>query len=378
MTARRDKGSGSVDLKRPGVYRLRVYVGKDPLTGKARYASKTVNAKTITEARRQLREFITEQQGQVVGTDATVRTLMAEWVRHLESMNRAARTVTEARLTVDRVILPAIGDVPIRDLTARHIDQMYQAHAHLKPSSRRRYHAVLSAALEQAVTWDWIERNPAKRASIPPHEESVVRLPTRAEVSALIDAMPTEIWKMALRLAVLTGARRGELCGLRWSDIDGEGIHIRRSVYRLKGETHEKRTKGGRERLVALDPAVENIVALWAIECDVRATDAGLGMPDRDSFVLSAWPDCSRPLNPDTLSAHVRRAAVELGMGHVHLHSIRHFAATEMLSAGIDVRQVADTLGHADGGKLALRTYGHPTDDRQRAAAAAMARGLTP
>jgi site-specific recombinase XerD len=60
------------------------------------------------------------------------------------------------------------------------------------------------------------------------------------------------------------------------------------------------------------------------------------------------------------------------------MHSLRHFAATEMLAAGVDIRQVADTLGHADGGTLALQVYTHPTSDRQRAAAAAMAAALMP
>jgi integrase len=59
----------------------------------------------------------------------------------------------------------------------------------------------------------------------------------------IIDAMPGEEWKMALRLAVVTGMRRGELCALRWNDIDPDAIHVRRSFYRHAGETVEKSTK---------------------------------------------------------------------------------------------------------------------------------------
>jgi integrase len=74
-----------------------------------------------------------------------------------------------------------------------------------------------------------------------------------------------------------------------------------------------------------------------------------------DGFVLSAWPDCSRPDDPDTISAHVVRAARVLEMGQADPHGIRHLTATEMLSAGVGVPDMAEALAHADGGRLARK-----------------------
>ncbi len=124
-----------------------------------------------------------------------------------------------------------------------------------------------------------------------------------------------------------------------------------------------------------LDPRVSELMAAWKLACQDRATEAGSVLAD-DAFILSQWPDSPRPVNPDTFSAHVRRATKELGMDHLHFHSLRHYAATEMLAQGIGVRDVAEALGHADGGRLALQVCSHPTSERQKAAAAAMARAL--
>ena len=373
---RRDKGSGSVTQTGKDTYRLRVYAGRDPVTHRPRYASKTIRARNITGARSELATFVTEQQGQAVGTNATVRTLMAEWLAQIESDGKAPRTIAEARRTTDQLINPTLGDVILSNLTGRHVDEMNRRTTHLKPSTRRRYHAVLAAALNQAVKWGWLDVNPVIRSNTPKVGNASPVFPTEDEVLSLIGAMPTEVWKMAVRLAVVTGARRGELCGLRWTDVTDEWLFIRRSVYRHAGENHEKVTKSGRERRIPMEPTVAQLFAAWAAWCEHRAASVEMTV-DPDAYVLSTWPDSSRPLNPDTLSAHVRRATKDLSMDHVHFHSVRHLAATNMLARGVPVRDVAEALGHSDGGRLVLRVYGHPTSDQQRAAAAAMATAIT-
>jgi integrase len=97
------------------------------------------------------------------------------------------------------------------------------------------------------VRWGWIDRNPAERAQPPPLGHVELQVPTVEEVQALLSAgaKRNERWGMLLSLAVLTGARRGELCALRWTDIEGERIRIRRSPYRAGTDRGEKSTKGG-------------------------------------------------------------------------------------------------------------------------------------
>ena len=91
-----------------------------------------------------------------------------------------------------------------------------------------------------------------------------------------------------------------------------------------------------------------------------------------DAFVVSPLPDGSRPVSPETFSSVVHKLCAELDMPHVHLHSLRHFAATEMLSPGIDPRNAAEILGHANP-TLTLSLFSHATLDRQRTAAEVLA-----
>ena len=196
---------------------------------------------------------------------------------------------------------------------------------------------MLSASLSQAVRWGWLDRNPAERAQPPPLGQAELQVPTLEEVHALLSrgAERNERWGMLLSLAVLTGARRGELCALRWTDVEGERIRIRRSLYRAGTDRGEKSTKGGRERWVVVAPTGRALLEAWHARCSEVGTAAEVTLVP-DAFVVSPLPDGSRPVNPETFSSVVHKLCAELDMPHVHLHSLRHFAATEMLAAGID------------------------------------------
>jgi integrase len=385
--ARRPKGTGSVQQRGPRTWRLRVFVGTDPVTGHPRQLTKTVEAKNQTEAQAALwawQKELDDTRGAADST-ATVRSLVEEWLRHSEARGRAPRTLHDARRSAETVIYPEFGDVPIADLTPRHLDEWYRKLATgegrdrpLKAASIRRHHAVLSSALSQAVRWGWIDRNPAERAQPPPLGHVELQVPTVEEVQALLSAgaRRNERWGMLLSLAVLTGARRGELCALRWTDIEGERIGIRRSLYRAGTDRGEKNTEGGRERWVVVAPAGRALLEAWRARCaDAAAAIEVTLVPD--AFVVSPLPDGSRPVNPETFSSVVHKLCTELDMPHVHLHSLRHFAATEMLAAGIDPRNAAEILGHANP-TLTLSLYGHATLGRQRSAAVVLARTLLP
>ena len=381
---RRPKGTGSVQQLGPGRYRLRVFVGTDPITGSPRQITRVVHAKTQREAQQML-DALRDDVATVepTGSTATVRTVVTEWLSHSEARGRAPKTLHEARRSAETVIFPALGDVPLRELTARHLDELYRKLATgegraraLKPTSIRRHHAVLSAALGQAVRWGWLEQNPAVRAQPPELGQASLQVPTPDEVRTLLAAAQkdNDRWGMLVTLAILTGARRGELCALRWSDIEGSTIHFRRSVYRAGSERGEKGTKGGRERQVTLGAVGGELLDQWCTDCEERAAELGVRLA-ADGFVVSPFPDGSRPVNPDSFSAAVHRLCKELKMPHVHLHSLRHFAATEMLAAGIDARNAADVLGHANP-SLTLQVYAHATADRQRQAAEVLGRVL--
>jgi integrase len=367
------------DLGR-GRWRVRVFVGTDPVTGRPRQVERTVTAKTKAEATRQLDDLRAEvRQAPQAGSNATVRHVVEEFIRHSGARGRAPRTIHSAERSLDLVIGPAIGDIPVGDLTPFHIDGLYrgQIDAGRSPATVRRHHAVLSAALSQAVRWRWIDENPAALATLPAPAHEPVTVPTPHEVAALLRSADgtSDVWGLLIRLAILTGARRGELAGLQWRDIDGADLRIRRSVYRLDHESFVKGPKGGRERSIPIEPGLALVLDSWRKRCDKVAAGAGVEIP-ADGYIASSMADCSQPVNIDSLTPAVRRASAAAGVPHIHLHSLRHLAATEMLAAGVSPSDAAALLGHADGGRLALQVYSHATDDRQRAAAAVLGKSL--
>jgi integrase len=142
-----------------------------------------------------------------------------------------------------------------------------------------------------------------------------------------------------IALAADTGACRGELCGLRWGDVDFDRatLTIERSVAVVSGRWVTKGTKTHAGRVLALDPFGEEVLRRQRARHEDRAVDLGVELTD-DTPVLSY--NLERPISPDTVTHYVRRIATKAGVD-THLHGLRYFAATQMIGGVHDVRTVA-------------------------------------
>jgi integrase len=161
----------------------------------------------------------------------TMAELLERWLEWRPTVRPIApTTVSSYRAAMARYILPALGKLPVRQIDAATLDAFY-AHQRtrggkdgrpLKASTVHEVHAVLSGALKQAVAWGWIGHNPAKQATAPSVQKADVQPPQAEDAARLLSAAMAEDPELGLflRLAVVLGARRGELCALRWSDID--------------------------------------------------------------------------------------------------------------------------------------------------------------
>jgi integrase len=223
----------------------------------------------------------------------------------------------------------------------------------------RHVHAVIRSMLEQGMKWGWLTTNPATRATPPKLRRKPIRPPVPDDVLALIAAADPDL-ACYLRLAAVTGARRGEMCALRWSDLDAFAgtLSITRAVVgRRNDEVAEKSTKTAVGRTIALDKGT--IMALLdhrqrcidrALECDADVAD--------DAFMFSPEPDGSRPWRPDGITLAFGRLRGRLPLKTVRLHDLRHAAATQMLAAGVPVPIVSGRLGHASAATT-MSTYAH-------------------
>ncbi len=238
-------------------------------------------------------------------------------------------------------------------------------------------HAILSGALDHAVRWGWIAVNPAQLARRPAAPTPNPRPPAAAEAAAMLTATWEDPdWGMLVWLAMVTGARRGELCAvrLRHVDLDAAVLVVEKSQGQIGGAQWEKDTKTHQGRRIALDPDTVLLLAAHIERCRARCRALGVDLTP-DSFVFSTAPDSSTPLRPDSVTQRYGRLAKRLGI-RTHLHALRHYSATELLTAGVDARTIAGRLGHSGGGSTTLRVYSAWVSEADQRAAVSLARRL--
>jgi len=313
-------------------------VGDDPLTGNPRQVHRTFKG-TEREAARALAALVTESEGDKVDRSAaTVGQLLDLWLEHLERNGRRPTTIRVARYKIERRIRPALGNVALSKLTADTLDRCYDAWERegLAPATVRSYHAVLSSALHQGVRWHWISSNPAENATASSANGSPASVPTPEEVSKLVSAAEGEdpVLATAIALAALTGARRGELVALRWSDIAPDLTHltISRSISVVDGVTYEGPTKSHQVRHLALDDLCAGVLAQRRGFQESLCADADSPLVE-DPFVLSYKAHAGTPVSGDTISHRFQALASRLNV-NCRFHDLRHFSVTTLLRQG--------------------------------------------
>jgi integrase len=344
--------------RRGDAWQVIVYAGRDPVTGRKRQVSRNVRG-TKRDAQAVRAQLLVEVgKGQHEGSDVTFGELVERWYE-MAAPDWSPSTATERRRLLDRVILPRMGRVRLQKLRTADLDRLYRelraSGGHqgrpLAPATVRKVHVVVRRALQQAVRWGWLSTNPAVHASPPRVPRHEITPPSPEAIERLLELAEDEDPYLAVlvRLAAATGARRGELCALRWSDLDldtGTLLIARAMVHGPDGVV-ERGTKTHAARRIALDRATTGVLAEHRRRCTERALACGVGFGD-DARLFSFEPDGSRPWRPDVVTKRFDKLRRKAGIGSVRLHDLRHFVATRLIAAGVPVRTVSGRLGHAN------------------------------
>ena len=167
----------------------------------------------------------------------------------------------------------------------------------------------------------------------------------------------------------MTGLRRAELLALKWTDVDFESatLHVRRNHVRVAGRNVEKDTKTHRARRLAIDETTVRVLREHRQRYEERCRDFGV-KPSSSAYLFSYSPTNDRPCDPSGVTHRYGRMCARLEIDS-HLHALRHYTATELLSAGVDLRTVAGRLGHGGGGATTLRVYTAWVENSDRRAA---------
>jgi integrase len=225
------------------------------------------------------------------------------------------------RNAIDRVLRPRFGDVPVLKLRAADLDQWYASlRRTLNPSTIRKYHNIIQAAYKMAERYDWVNQNPAAKAQPPKIVRTPISVPTLEELLLLTDACEAHDARLgfAVHLAAVTGARRGEVLALRWSDFDEARrvVRIWNAVILGEGDkpTLKYGTKTGKERTVSLDEWTFEKLAEYRTKCEETARAAKVRLRDT-AFLFSNEIDGATPMSPDYLSSMYEKARKRSGWG---------------------------------------------------------------
>ena len=287
--------------------------------------------------------------------------------------------------TSARTLKPALGDLPLREIRGPVLDTFYSrlrtcgalcdgrplvehrytqrgqdargahdcARAGCRPHACRPMAAgtvrqiagILSGAFAAAQRWEWTGHNPAGSAKLPKVARTRPQVPSPADVAKLIAAAARDDRPLAvfLWLAAITGARRAELCGLRWHRIDPAAgtVHVARTYVVSGGQRIEKDTKTHQDRRLAIDPATRDMLRGFKEQTAAALAAAGVALAG-DAFVFSN-DGGTTPWNPDWVTHQVARAAEAAGVA-VNIKSLRHYTATHLLAAGVDITNTAALL----------------------------------
>jgi integrase len=228
---------------------------------------------------------------------------------------------------------------------------------------------MLHRALVDAVAWKYVAHNPASDIRPPklPRRRRTVWSPQ--EIQAFLMSMQQDRFAALFMLELTTGIRRGQICGLKWSDVNldvGEiVVHDNRVV--VGGQARDK--AGGKthnaDKTISIDRTTLAALRRWRLEQDREREFFGTDYHPGD-YVFTF--EDGRPPHPDSIRQRFDRLAAAAGLARIAFHDLRHSYATGALKAGVSPKVVSERIGHADVGFF-LQTYAHVLKNDDRAAA---------
>jgi integrase len=369
---------GHLRERSPGHWAIVIDV-RDPEAGKRKqrwYSFRGTKRQAQVECARLISEI---QNGTAVEPSRmTVAAFLERWIEHMQGQVSPRSHERYAEIA-RKNLAPLIGGLTLTKLQPTHISRAYakslaggrrDGKGGLSARTVTHMHRVLREALQQAVRWQLLARNPADAVKPPKVERKQMNVLDTDATAALIEAArPYRIF-IPILLGVLCGLRRGEIAALRWKSVDLEAGQLRviASIEQTKAGCREKETKSGRDRVVALPAMLIAELRRHRAEQAQELLQLGVRLADDSRVVAQA--DGS-PLQPNSLTHAFADFLEAHGLQRVRLHDLRHSHATHLLAAGIHPKVASERLGHSKVG-ITLDLYSHVLPGMQAEAAAAV------
>jgi integrase len=336
-----------------------VDIGTDPATGKRR--QKWVSGfERERDAAKAMRDYIARiERGEAVAesSDTVASDLRDQWLPLRRSKVKES-TWAGYKDAVEGRIIPAIGALPLRKVTPKHIAKLYddllasgsrdpRRGPGLAPKTVRNTGLVIKKAFGDAVRLGLLARNPAQHVEMPRVEQKEMKTWSTEQAREFIGFIRGDRLEALWILMLTSGMRRGELIGLKWADVDLDAgrLAVRRARVAVGYQVVWSSPKTMKSaRVIALDPATCEVLQAHQSRQDEEKALVGDDYHDED--IIFAKPDGS-PVHPDYVSQRFGRLVKKAGLLMIRPHDTRHTAATLLLEAGIPVKVVSERLGHS-------------------------------
>lgn len=364
-------GAGTVYPRRNKEGKITGYLGSYfDQTGKRRY----VSAKHKNDCRAKLRKVMSDADQGIVfdAKNETVGAFLERWLRDVVEPNKAHRTYAAHRQQVRSHIIPSLGRVKLEALRKHHVDRLYAdllrpksaGGAGLAPSSARRVHAVLHAAMEEAVRGDLIPRNPARHANKPKVRQEE-REPLDAEQARkFLDAARGDRYEALYVLCLLCGLRQGEALALRWSDVDLDAgsLYVVRQLQRVRrdgdvsGTLEFSEPKNASRRKVGLPRRAVDALRRHAERQADEIDEAG-DEYEHQGLVFANL--VGGPLDAqNVVNRHYKPLLRRAELPPIRFHDLRHSCLSLLAERGEPIRDLQALAGHASAA-FTMQRYTH-------------------
>ena len=370
---RRPQGDGTIRKRADGRWEGRIIIGhkKD---GTPMY--KSVFGKTQKSTLTQMHKLIDLYRDVDLTEECrmTVGEWLDKWLDAYMVFTIKEKTIIGYRNIIENQIKPYIGDKQLAYLTTADVQKLYnklKREGRKKPhpiygrqlsdSMVRGVHMMFHQALDEAVKERLIVRNPTIGTTIPKKRQTEKQVLDDEQLEIFLNEIKREpYWYDFFYVEIMTGLRRGEICGLKWSDINfnENTLSVRRSVSNQKGGgiiVGETKTGAGM-RTIVLPPSVADILK-------------GKQKTAINEWVFPYFANPAQPLNPSSAYERLKTILKHAGLPLIRFHDLRHTFATHAMQGGVDAKTLAGILGHTDA-SFTLDTYTHVTSDMQKNASA--------
>ena len=334
---------------------------------------------TKKEAEALLARMLTELEDGVYiePNKTTVTEYLTKWLASIDTM-LSAKTYERYEEIINKHFIPNIGHHKLNKLQPLHIETLYSdmlrngridGKGGLSKTTVEHHHRVLKKALSKAVKWQYLGRNPCDAVDPPKPEKKDIQTLTVEETQQFIEKAKSSTIYLPVLLAVTTGIRLGEVCGLQWMDIDLDNKRL--SIRQVMCESRrygviikEPKTKNSK-RSIALSKTTVEALRQYKAEVSKLRLQLGIGLKKEDLIFEKTPGD---RMTPTRVSSAYNWFIHKNKLKRVSFHALRHTHATHLLEGNIHPKIVSERLGHATIG-ITLNTYSHVLPNMQEEAA---------